>query len=417
MTSSVRGPCTPSTRSSSMSLVADGPLIQVSGRPAGRRQALDRLGDQLHDLIGADHAQVVVGHQRDGPAALVGRAGQHDGPGLGDGHGGPGDHRVEGVQLSSGQIARVDRNRVRSRAAAGRVQAARRPSGGRARSRAAPTSAASIAAGHGVHGRPVVGEPLGEQVQQRRPVSSPVSRYAAAGAALRAGGSAPPSPGAALIRASTSSRAVTASRRRPDRRVPCATTGGRSPRRDRRVPGAGPGRQRRRQRGGCGRPGRARARPGSARCAAASGRRSAITHDAAAMVMASAGHPAGPAGLLDVPGAQVDQHSRDVDLHRADVVAGAAQRGRIRQRRVVLDPGELRRQHRADRAGVDRAVGVAAGPLVDRAHVQAGRAADAVQRLRGRPRRPARRCARCRAAPGGTACGPSPGVTPVHIEV
>src|SRR5579875_2822439 len=39
MTSRVRGPCTPSTRLSSMSLVADGPLIQVSGRPAeaGRR--------------------------------------------------------------------------------------------------------------------------------------------------------------------------------------------------------------------------------------------------------------------------------------------------------------------------------------------------------------------------------------------
>ena len=33
ITSSVRGPCTPSTRDSSMSLVADGPLIQVSGWP------------------------------------------------------------------------------------------------------------------------------------------------------------------------------------------------------------------------------------------------------------------------------------------------------------------------------------------------------------------------------------------------
>ena len=31
-TTRVRGPCTPSTRSSSMSLVADGPLIQVVGR-------------------------------------------------------------------------------------------------------------------------------------------------------------------------------------------------------------------------------------------------------------------------------------------------------------------------------------------------------------------------------------------------
>jgi len=34
MTSSVRGPCTPSTRDSSMSLVAEGPLIQVRGRAA-----------------------------------------------------------------------------------------------------------------------------------------------------------------------------------------------------------------------------------------------------------------------------------------------------------------------------------------------------------------------------------------------
>ena len=33
---SVRGPWTPSTRSSSMSLVAEGPLIQVSGRVASR---------------------------------------------------------------------------------------------------------------------------------------------------------------------------------------------------------------------------------------------------------------------------------------------------------------------------------------------------------------------------------------------
>jgi hypothetical protein len=36
MTSSVRGPCTPCTRSSSMSLVADEPLIQVHGRPGPR---------------------------------------------------------------------------------------------------------------------------------------------------------------------------------------------------------------------------------------------------------------------------------------------------------------------------------------------------------------------------------------------
>jgi AhpD family alkylhydroperoxidase len=37
ITSRVRGPCTPWTRSSSMSLVADGPLIQVSGRAGSSR--------------------------------------------------------------------------------------------------------------------------------------------------------------------------------------------------------------------------------------------------------------------------------------------------------------------------------------------------------------------------------------------
>ena len=88
-----------------------------------------------------------------------------------------------------------------------------------------------------------------------------------------------------------------------------------------------------------------------------------------------------PLSLLDVPGAQVDQERGDVDLHRAGVVTGTAQRRRVRQGRVVLDPGQLRRQHRADRAGVDRAVGMAAGALIDRAHVEARRAADAVQRL------------------------------------
>ena len=56
MTSSVRGPCTPSTRSSSMSLVADGPLIQVRGRSAraARRPTapgLRRLADRLSDLF------------------------------------------------------------------------------------------------------------------------------------------------------------------------------------------------------------------------------------------------------------------------------------------------------------------------------------------------------------------------------
>ena len=52
-----------------------------------------------------------------------------------------------------------------------------------------------------------------------------------------------------------------------------------------------------------------------------------------------------------------------------------------RSGRRAAGPGELRGQDRADRARIDRAVRVPAGALVDRADVQAGAAADAVQRL------------------------------------
>ena len=57
----MRGPCTPSTRLSSMSLVADGPLIQVV-RAAGVEQG-DGVGHVGHDLVGAHDAHVQVGHQ------------------------------------------------------------------------------------------------------------------------------------------------------------------------------------------------------------------------------------------------------------------------------------------------------------------------------------------------------------------
>ena len=59
-------------------------------------------------------------------------------------------------------------------------------------------------------------------------------------------------------------------------------------------------------------------------------------------------------------------------LHRADLVAGAAQRRGARQRAALAQPDELRRQDRADRARVDRVVGVPARALVDGADVQAG---------------------------------------------
>ena len=92
--------------------------------------------------------------------------------------------------------------------------------------------------------------------------------------------------------------------------------------------------------------------------------------------------PAGasPASTMRPP--QMDQDLRDVDLDRAHLVARAAQRRGVRQRARVLHRLQLRRQDRADRTAVDRAVGVPAGLPVDRARVQARRAADAVRASR-----------------------------------
>ena len=71
----LRGPWTPSTRSSSMSEVADGPETSVIGAccvgDRGRDRG-ERLGDLADDLLGVDHADVVVGHQRQRAAPLSG---------------------------------------------------------------------------------------------------------------------------------------------------------------------------------------------------------------------------------------------------------------------------------------------------------------------------------------------------------
>ena len=114
---------------------------------------------------------------------------------------------------------------------------------------------------------------------------------------------------------------------------------------------------------------------------------------------------------------QVDQDLRDVDLHRADLVARAAQRRGVRQRARVLHRLQLRRQDGADRPAVDRAVGVPAGLPVDRARVQARARSGCNRASRATLRRPALWSARCRAARRETRSGPSPGVTPVQIEL
>src|SRR2546421_3499410 len=79
--------------------------------------------------------------------------------------------------------------------------------------------------------------------------------------------------------------------------------------------------------------------------------------------------------------AQVQEQFRDVYLHGADLAARAAQARRVRQLRGLLQARQLRRDDRADGAGVDRAVGVAADLLIDGARVQACAAAYARERL------------------------------------
>ncbi|MPM54698.1 hypothetical protein SDC9_101477 [bioreactor metagenome] len=71
----------------------------------------------------------------------------------------------------------------------------------------------------------------------------------------------------------------------------------------------------------------------------------------------------------------------DRNAYRADLVAGPAQAGRIGQRAVDhrIGAAQLRVQDRADRTRVDRAVGMPTDTFVDRADVQAGRAADTTQ--------------------------------------
>ena len=136
----VRGPWTPSTRSSSMSLVADGPLMKVSGRSGVERG--EQLGDGVHDLVGAHDADVDVGHEGEGAAALVGRAVEGDGAGLGAGGGAAGDDGGEAVQLGRGE-ARGRARRPGTSRRAGRAA----PAPGRAWSASAAATTAGTSSG------------------------------------------------------------------------------------------------------------------------------------------------------------------------------------------------------------------------------------------------------------------------------
>ena len=86
---------------------------------------------------------------------------------------------------------------------------------------------------------------------------------------------------------------------------------------------------------------------------------------------------------IDGFGAEMDQDFGDVDFYRADFVTRAAKRRGIGQGLGVLHGLQLRGQDCADGSGVDRAVGVAAGLLVNGAGVKACAAANAIKGFAG----------------------------------
>ena len=76
-----------------MSLVADGPLIQVSGRDGVEQgDGVLYVGDHL---VGPDDADVPVGHEGQRATALAGAVVEHDRAGLGDPDAGLGDDGVD----------------------------------------------------------------------------------------------------------------------------------------------------------------------------------------------------------------------------------------------------------------------------------------------------------------------------------
>ncbi len=84
----------------------------------------------------------------------------------------------------------------------------------------------------------------------------------------------------------------------------------------------------------------------------------------------------------DQRGSQSQQVVGDVDRHRARLEARPAQAAGVGQVRVVHQPPQLGRQHRADRPRIHRAVGVPSARLaIDRARVEARPAPDASEQF------------------------------------
>ena len=90
--------------------------------------------------------------------------------------------------------------------------------------------------------------------------------------------------------------------------------------------------------------------------------------------------------------APVPHQARQRDLHRAHLLAAPAEGRGVGQVAGIAHADQRRGEHRADRARIDPAVGMAADRRIDRAVVHAGAAADAAQHLAelARPAAPTR---------------------------
>ena len=92
-------------------------------------------------------------------------------------------------------------------------------------------------------------------------------------------------------------------------------------------------------------------------------------------------HRPGREMALELALAPVPHQLGQGNAHRTDALAAAAEGRGVGQVGRFLDAQQLRRQHRADRAGIDPAIGMAADRAIDRAMVHAGAAADAAQHV------------------------------------
>ena len=306
--------------------------------------------------------------------------GEHDGAGLGDADRGRGDDGVEAVEVGGGQPVVGHRRR-------GRRQG--RPSGTTTR---APAAAARRRSAASTSARRSGRRPPGSPRPARRTASThgrPGGRRAVAARDVHAARRRRRPARAGRGRGSPRGRSVDRSSRRcastrPGTTPPAAPAG--PGRRSRPRPGRAAGDSSRRP------PGERRAADaaeqpadepggllGARRAAHVGGEREggrlhrqglglAGRGPGARRRPARAGRPA-PTGCRCGPGRP---RSTRRTATRRTAASRSARRGRRR---------EQRGEDRADRAGVDRAVGVAAGALVDRADVEAGRAADAAQRL------------------------------------